>query len=77
MVVGIVLQQMHVNKAIKRYGEKAESAGKKEMRQIHERSGFSPLQFETLSEKDLEAAIEEILLIEEKRDGTLKGREVA
>ena len=47
------------------------------MKQIHNRNGFSWIMFEALSEKDREEAIEELLLIEEKRDGTIKGREVA
>lgn len=77
LVVGVVLQQMHINKALKRYGAKAEAAGKKEMRQIHERQAVVPVHLDSLSEKERKEIIDSLLLIEEKRDGTIKGREVA
>ena len=47
------------------------------MSQIHEREAVTPVNLDTLTEKEREEIIDSLLLIEEKRDGTIKGREVA
>ena len=76
-VIGVVLQQMHINKGLKRFGERARTAGMKEMNQVHEREAVVPVNFESLNEEEKEKIIDSLLLIEEKRDGKIKGRIVA
>lgn len=77
VVLGEIFQQMHINKGIKRFGTRAEDAGKKEMRQIHDRSAVNPLMWDILNPKERDEVIYSLLLIEEKRNLDVKGRCVA
>ena len=76
-VLGKIFQQMHINKGLKKFGERATAAGRKEMGQLHERAAIIPVKIEELNDKEREEVIDSILLIEEKRDKTVKGRIVA
>ena len=51
-VLGAIFQQMHINKGIKRFGTRAEEAGYKEMKQIHDRKGLNPVHWDQLNPKE-------------------------
>ena len=73
-VMGEIFQQMHINKGVKRFGARAEQAGLKEMKQIHDRKGISPIHWDRLSPQERDEVIDSLLLIEEKRNLDIKGR---
>ena len=66
LVLGVVLQQMLINKGLKRFGDRAKAAGIKEMSQIHERAAITPVDWDNLSEKERDGLIDSLLLIEKK-----------
>ena len=75
-VIVFVLQQMHKNKGIKNW-KKGEEDRFKEMKQQHEREAILPIKIDKLDEKERDEIINSLLLVEENRDGSLKGRLVA
>ena len=76
-VVAFAFKQMHINQGIRKFGEQGIQAGYKEMKQLHERAAVIPINVEMLSDKEKEQIIDSLLLIEEKRDGSVKGHTVA
>lgn len=71
VVVGTILQQMHINKGLKQFGLRAATVGKKEMGQLSERETLKPVDSDGLSEKEHDEIIDSLLFIEEKRDKSI------
>ena len=66
-----MLAHVSMNKGIKMYGDKAVKAVDKEVRQIHDREVIRPL---TLPSHCRKKALNYLMFISQKRDGTIKAR---
>ena len=73
----ILLLQMSAKRGIEAFGKRAEDALIKEYRQFSEKEVFIPILFEDLKPEERKKALSAISLIEEKRNGNVKGRTVA
>ena len=74
---GIVGAQQHIlQKGLKLYGGRGESAVKKEISQLSTRKCFEPINIESLSTEEKRKAVDALMFLSEKRDGTIKGRMV-
>jgi len=60
-----------------KFGEKGKQAAVTEMKQLHDRSCFKPLDLNKLTDKQRRQAMSSLFFITEKRDGKIKGRTVA
>jgi hypothetical protein len=63
--------------AIKKFGDNAKDAAKKEMKQLHDRECWKPIDIQTLTKTERSRAMETIFFITEKSDKKLKGRTCA
>ena len=78
MLQGVNLGQQHIlQKGLKVFGDKGREAGRKEIGQLHERECFDPILVSELSDKEKKKALEALMFLTEKRDGSIKGRMVA
>jgi hypothetical protein len=66
-----------LSKAIKKFGKPAEDAALKEVKQLHDRECFIPISKEELNELERRRALESLIFLTEKRDGTIKARQCA
>jgi hypothetical protein len=66
-----------LKRGIKTFGDRAQDAADAEMRQLHDRTVFAPIDVSKLTPKERKHAMESLLFLVEKRDGTIKGRTVA
>ena len=63
-------------KGIKKFGSKGRKAGLKELDQLHKRHCFSPIDINSLTPAEKKRAMEALMFLTEKSDGTVKGRMV-
>jgi hypothetical protein len=77
-MVGMVMAQLSLKAAIKKWGDKAKYAVTAEMKQLHWRNSYKPKHWHELSkrQKEKHAILESHVFVEEKRDGKLKARKV-
>jgi hypothetical protein len=75
-LVGIVMAQLSMKAAIKKWGEQAKFAISKEMKQLHWRNLYKPWHWHILTKKQKEQIPESHIFVEEKRDGTIKAWKV-
>jgi hypothetical protein len=77
-VVGMVMAQLSLKAAIKKWGDKAKYAFTAEMKQLHWRSSYKPKHWCELSkgQKEKHAILESHIFVEAKQDGKLKARKV-
>ncbi len=73
----IFAQQYGLAKGLRKFGDRGEAAVIKELTQLHDRTGFEPIDVNELTPEERETAMDTIMLLTEKRDGTIKGRGVA
>jgi hypothetical protein len=66
-----------LNKGIKKFGQRGRAAAEKEMRQLHDRDCFRPIDVNSLNQQEKQRALESLLFLVEKRDGTIKARTCA
>ena len=76
-VVAAVMTQLSMKAGLRAWGDKALSAVKSEMKQLHFRNTFRPKHWKDLTATQRRAVLESYLFMKEKRDGTIKGRTVA
>ena len=76
-VVEKVMTQLSLKAGLKAWGEKGADAAKAELKQIHLRDTFQPKHFRELTSEQKVQILESHLFLKEKRDGTIKGRQVA
>jgi hypothetical protein len=69
-------QQYIVQKGLKKFGSKGRAATLKELRQLHDRVCFEPVNVHSMTENEKKKAQEALLFLSEKRDGSIKGRMV-
>jgi hypothetical protein len=72
-----VMTQYSLKKGLKKFKEVGEEAVSKELLQLHMRDTFKPQDTEELSTNQKKGALESIMFLKEKRDGTIKGRTCA
>ncbi len=75
-LVGMVMAQLFMKAAIKKWGEQAQFAISKEIKQLHWRNSYKPHHWHALSKKQKEQVLESQIFVEQKRDGTIKARKV-
>lgn len=77
VIFGLVFTQMSAQKGIKKHGQVAWDALKKEFEQLKDMDVFEPLDAFMLTEEQKGEALRALSVIKEKRDGRIKGRTVA
>ena len=73
----VVLLQYIFGKGLKKFGEKGANAVYEEFKKMHKRGTFQPRNYSELTKEEKKKILDTIVLIEEKRDGRIKGRAVA
>ena len=76
-VVAAVMTQLSMKAGLRAWGDKALSAVKSEMKQLHFRNNFLPKHWKDLTATQRRTVLESHLFLKEKRDGTIKGRTLA
>ena len=71
------VQSYSLMKGLKKFGQKGREAAYKEMKQLHERVVFKPIKVAELTDQEKRRAMESLIFLVEKRDGTIKGRTCA
>ena len=66
--------QHSVRKGLKLFGERGVDAVIKELTQLHDRGVLEPKDADQLTEEEREAALQYLMFLKEKRNGTVKGR---
>jgi hypothetical protein len=64
----MIMAQLSMKAAIKKWGEKAKFAISKEMKQLHWRNSYVPKHYHTLTKKQKDQLLESLSLL--KRNGT-------
>ena len=77
LMQGSFAQQYSYKKGLKKFGQKGLDAAVKELKQLHGRTCFKPRHPNELTPQQRRKAMESLMLLTEKRDGTIKGRKVA
>jgi hypothetical protein len=67
-LVGMVMVQLSMKAAIKKWGEQAKFAISKEMKQLHWCNLYKPQHWHVLTKKQKEQILESYIFVEEKRD---------
>ena len=70
-------QTYNIKKGIIKYGNRGQEAINKELSQLHHREVFKPIQLSELTETEKEKAMNSLIFLTEKRDGTLKAKACA
>jgi hypothetical protein len=63
-----------LNKGIKKFGQRGHAVAEKEMRQLHDRDCFHPIDVNSLNPQEQKRALESLLFLIEKRDGSIKAQ---
>ena len=71
------VQQYGIGKGIKKSGKKGNDAAMKEMKQLHDRTVFKPVDISKLTKEERDQAMNSLIFLVEKRDGRVKGRACA
>ena len=61
-------------KRLKLFGERGEEAVDNKLQQIHDMEGFQPKHWYELTKEERTKALKNLIYLEEKRDGRIKGR---
>ena len=69
-------QQYIFQKGLKKFGDRGRAAAAKELDQLHQRNCFTPIEIKGKSDEWKRKAMEALMFVTEKRDGTIKGRMV-
>ena len=71
---GVNFAQNYIyQKGVKLYGKKGKDAGFKELDQLHRRNCFTPIDIKELTPKEKAQAMEALMFLTEKKDGSIKG----
>jgi len=66
-----------LKQGIRKFGDRGKQSALKEMKQMHDRVCFVPIKKEELNELERKRALESLIFLTEKRDGTIKSRHCA
>jgi hypothetical protein len=75
--VSFIMAQLSMKAVIKKWGQEAEYAITKEMKQLHWRESYKPKHWHELTKKQKEQILETHIFVEQKRDGFIKARKVS
>ena len=76
--VGVsLLQTYSLSKGLKKFGDKGYEAASGEMKQLHDRECFTPINVQDLTPVERKRALESLIFLVEKRDGCVKARTCA
>jgi hypothetical protein len=75
-IVGMVMAQVSMKAALKKWGNAAEQAITIKMKQLHWRNSYKPMNWHELTKAQKEHILESHIYIEEKQDGKIKARKV-
>ena len=64
-----LVQTYSLNKGIKKFSNKGEDAAFNEMDQLHKRICFKPRMFSSLTQEEINKALDSLIFLTEKRDG--------
>ena len=67
--VDMIMAQLSMKAAIKKWGEDAELAITNKMKQLHKQNSYQPKHWGELSKKQKEQVLESHIFVEQKRDG--------
>jgi hypothetical protein len=73
----IMIHQYNLKKGLELFGDKAETATVKELKQIHDMGTYVPLEAAGLTPEQKAKALSSLMFIVEKRDGRVKARKCA
>ena len=77
-ITGLIMaHQYSLKKGIQLFGNRAEEATVKELKQIHDMDTYTPLDPKTLSQEEKNKALSALLFLAAKRDGRLKAYKCA
>jgi len=78
-IVGMVMAQVSLKAALKKWDKEAEESVGKEMKQLHchWRNSFKPMHWKTLTAEQCKQVLASHIFVERKRDGVLKAQTVA
>ena len=71
------MAQVSLKQGLKQFGDKGKDATEKELKQLNLRETFIPIDPKNMTKEERLKTLESHLLLEEKRDKTIKGRMVA
>jgi hypothetical protein len=71
------MTQYSLKKGLRKFQKVGEEAVSKELKQLHTRERFTPQHSNDLSDSQKQKALESLMFLKEKRDGTIKGRACA
>ena len=71
------IETFSLKRGIAKFGEPGREAAKAEMKQLHERTAFTPLHPEEMTPAERRKTLESLIFLVEKRDGRIKARTVA
>jgi hypothetical protein len=70
----VAMSQVNVKEGIKRFGEAGVSAVVKELKQLHDWKVMEPVPHNSLTNEQKSEALNYLMFLKQKRDGTIKGR---
>ena len=73
-VIGMVMAQVSLKAALKKWGREAEESVGKEIQQLHWQNSFKPMHWKSLTAKQRKKVLESHIFIERKWDGVLKAQ---
>ena len=71
------LETYSLKKGLKQFGKNGYDAALGEIKQLHDRVAFKPIDVKELSEQEKKRAMESLIFLVEKKDGRIKGRACA
>jgi hypothetical protein len=76
-VVAAIMTQLSLKAGLKEWGDRAFTAARSEMKQLHFRNTFKPNHWRELSKVQRQTVLESHMFLKQKRDGKIKGITVA
>jgi hypothetical protein len=71
------LETYSLKRGLKQFGKRGEEAALGEMKQLHDRGVFAPVDVKSLTQQEKQRAMESLIFLVEKRDGRVKARTCA
>jgi hypothetical protein len=75
-IIGMVMAQVSMKAALKKWGKAAEQTMTIKMKQLHWRNLYKPMHWHELTQAQKEHILESHIFVEEKQDGKIKARNV-
>jgi len=75
-IVRMVMAQVLLKAALKKWGKEAEESVGKEMKQLHGQNSFKPMHWKSLTAKQRKKVLESHIFVKRKRNGILKAQQV-